>query len=66
MSTTKFPDGYVFDSRFQFLIGHRYNFKHILKTIVFVQIIVNRGNGEESQQTSKKQTNRVRVMLEGP
>jgi len=56
MSTTKFPHGHVFDSRFQFLIGHRYNFKHIFKTVVFVQIIVNRGDGYESQQTSKKQT----------
>ena len=65
MSTTKFPHGQVFDSRFQLILGLRYNYKHILKTVVFVQIIVKRENGLESQRTSKKQRNRLRVMLEG-
>ena len=67
MSTTKFSHGHAFDSWFQFpiYIGLRHNLKYIIKTVVFVQMILDRGNGQESRQTSKKQTNRLRVLLEG-
>ena len=47
--------------------GLCYNFKHILKAVAFIKIIVNRGKGLRIPATSKKQSNVtvLRVMLEG-